>query len=108
MGCLSDEALLSFARGMLPSHERAMAERHVDVCVECRTAIAELAIAEPQPMLEAGAVGPEEPPGAALRPGTLVSRYIVTRVVGAGRGGVVYEARDPQLDRRVGLKLLRL
>jgi WD40 repeat protein/predicted Ser/Thr protein kinase len=37
----------------------------------------------------------------------LVSRYVIQRVVGTGGMGLVYEAYDPELDRKVAVKLLR-
>ncbi|MBX7082366.1 MAG: serine/threonine protein kinase [Nannocystaceae bacterium] len=46
-------------------------------------------------------------PASVLQPGTAVGRYIVLERVGLGSYGVVYSAYDPQLDRRVALKLLR-
>lgn len=42
-----------------------------------------------------------------LQRGTAVGRYIVLERVGAGAVGVVYAAYDPELDRKVALKLLR-
>ena len=41
-----------------------------------------------------------------LQPGDLVGRYVVLSKVGAGGMGIVYAAYDPELDRRVALKLL--
>ncbi|HET9993519.1 MAG TPA: protein kinase, partial [Kofleriaceae bacterium] len=42
-----------------------------------------------------------------LRPGTVVGRYVLTAKLGAGGMGVVHAAYDPQLDRRLALKLVR-
>jgi len=38
--------------------------------------------------------------------GTTLGRYVVLERIGAGGMGVVYAAYDPQLDRRIALKLL--
>ena len=45
-------------------------------------------------------------PGAALPPGARLGKYVVSGVLGRGGMGVVYEAHDPMLDRRVAIKLL--
>jgi len=42
-----------------------------------------------------------------LRPGTVIGRYVLTAKLGAGGMGVVHAAYDPQLDRRLALKLVR-
>ncbi|MCU0701296.1 MAG: hypothetical protein MUC96_32710, partial [Myxococcaceae bacterium] len=41
-----------------------------------------------------------------LQRGSLVGRYVVLELVGSGAMGSVYAAYDPQLDRRVALKLV--
>lgn len=100
---------------MLPDDERARAEGHVDACMLCRMIVAELALLETQsqtvsdtsPFLEGSDSYPGGSVNRILAPGTVVARYVVTRTVGSGRGGVVYEAYDPPLDRTVGLKILR-
>ncbi len=45
--------------------------------------------------------------GPALALGAVVGRYVVLERLGAGAMGVVYSAFDPELDRKVAIKLLQ-
>ena len=57
--------------------------------------------------LEAGAEqASQRSDGLELMRGVSVGRYLVTERLGAGGMGVVYAAYDPELDRKVALKLL--
>jgi eukaryotic-like serine/threonine-protein kinase len=51
--------------------------------------------------------GTEADRGSALPRGFSLGRYIVLGEIGAGGMGVVYAALDPELDRKVAVKLLR-
>ncbi|HXU64537.1 MAG TPA: serine/threonine-protein kinase [Polyangia bacterium] len=50
---------------------------------------------------------PEPPAGVVLERGQTIDRFVVLGLVGRGGMGEVYAAYDPELDRKVAIKLLR-
>lgn len=102
--CLDDETLQAFAEGMLSPAARARVDAHLDACAACRHIVGTVAAMT-------GSDGDPEPgrpaPSGLLLPGAEVLRYRIVRTLGLGGGGIVYEALDPQLRRKVSLKLLR-
>ena len=99
VACPSADTLQAFVDGQATAEERAAVARHAQGCPGCR---AILALAPPS-----GSGPVAAAPLEVLAHGTKVGRFVVDRVIGMGGMGVVYAALDPELDRRVALKLLR-
>jgi hypothetical protein len=94
--------------GRLTLDEARGAELHLDRCDACSWVVSELARGDGHAGGEVEADPAEGRAGSGtLAPGTRVGRYAVARPLGAGSGGIVYEAFDHELQRKVGLKLLR-
>ncbi len=100
MTCPSPQALAAWRTGSLPGPEQAALEAHVAGCARCAAAL-EQPLRDEAPTAPAG-----DGAGEPVRPGQRIDRYVVLWELGRGGMGAVYAAFDPQLDRKVALKLL--
>ena len=129
MDCPEENVLLDFVRGDLSEKQTEEVEAHIDTCPVCSAVLAELAKLE-APLPESDVVAeiaitagddvrtgdlPDSAPekkrrkkrvAPLLLEGDKVGRYVILHKVGEGGMGVVYAAYDPELDRKVAIKLL--
>jgi len=104
--CLSAELIVGYVEGTLAHADRATVERHTDHCATCRVALSELAAGSLVPrsdVVDSEATGSAE---VAVAPGAAIGRYLVLYRIGRGGMATVYAAYDPELDRKIALKVL--
>ena len=102
MACLEEDEIQAFAEGRSSAAAVAELEAHAWQCPACNdlltAALGAIHAATAQPM---GVIV-----GAVSR-GASIGRYLVLDHVGSGGMGDVFAAYDPELDRKIALKLLR-
>jgi anti-sigma factor RsiW len=92
MSCLAEQTINRYAQGALDEAVSDAVEQHIDHCAACRLAIAELArgraptehsqlSVEPGPSTDSAAASRL---GVQLKPGEVLGRYIIRRIVGVG------------------------
>ncbi|MBU8900342.1 serine/threonine-protein kinase [Corallococcus sp. M34] len=97
MSCPEENTLARYVNGLLGADGAREVRVHVAGCSECRSVLAALSAME-VPLPDAG----------QLVTGSRVGRYVVLGLLGEGGMGRVHAAYDPELDRKVALKLLNL
>jgi eukaryotic-like serine/threonine-protein kinase len=103
--CLDEDLVLSFVDGKLGEAQSAGIAGHLAQCASCADLVATSAGGDPE-ALAARPLGEVLSAGGGLGRGHTVGRYVILNLVGRGGMGEVYAAYDPQLDRRIALKLL--
>ncbi|NMO16580.1 tetratricopeptide repeat protein [Pyxidicoccus fallax] len=113
MRCIDEPLFMKLLLGELSPEQTSEVDAHLDTCANCRQLVAQGLRAqnpeEPGSDRERDSLADRAAPtrDMPLEKGTEVGRYLVLEPLGAGGMGVVYSAYDPELDRRVALKLLR-
>ncbi len=105
MSCPDDTEIVAFAQGLVDDARREAVLSHIETCPECAGLAAEAARDD---MVQTAHV--DAPVSAAENPvlsrGSSVGRYLLLDPIGSGALGQVFTAYDPELDRRVAIKLL--
>ena len=112
--CLDAGTAAEFLQGLLLPVAAECVEQHIDACSLCRRHLSELVrtLGSQAPVCDKG---PEitSPSDSKIEPvpnpirGVVIGRFLVLHLIGAGAMGLVFAAYDPDLDRKVALKLLR-
>jgi len=115
--CPGENTVVELLEAELAPERRAAFGQHVDRCDSCRALVAVMArsymtrsqLGKRLRYARAGddAAADAGGEGGPLRPGDQLGRYCIEELLGQGGMGAVYAARDPELGRRVAVKVIR-
>jgi tetratricopeptide (TPR) repeat protein len=121
--CPNEQTLAAYASGRLAAAEAGAVESHARGCTTCprriaqarevTSTVAHVAVARVRPRESSNPTSPTpdvdtvpDRGGEELARGTSIGRYTLLGLVGRGGMGEVYAAYDPELDRKIALKLM--
>ncbi|HEY5923677.1 MAG TPA: serine/threonine-protein kinase [Kofleriaceae bacterium] len=108
MTCPDANTIAALVTGRVAPELRSELEAHLAGCTNCRRLVGLMAASSQLAVASDAVTVSELSPRTRLMlsAGETVGRYRIERVIGAGAMGVVYAARDPELDREVALKVM--
>jgi len=108
MACPETETLQAFVEARLDSSSREEVIAHVDGCPICRSVLVDWARGCSRDDTGLGESPAGEPASVLdLQRGTKLDHFVVLEPLGSGGMGMVVSAYDPDLDRKVAIKLMR-
>lgn len=113
-GCLSEREMAEFVKGKAPPDRLVVWRRHLRLCDACATSVARLRVGiDSAPGAAEDSRTPVFPPAEGmpalgLEPNIQIGGFRLERRLGSGGMGVVYQALQLDLNRRVALKVLAL